>query len=449
MAPKKTPKEEIRKILDDEQLSEILLVVDRKHKTVDAVKNIGKDGNVETIPADKENQPEFMVVGHNSDALDIAVTAVKNFYRQSRDPTRFELLKIPVKTFNAIKNTALFLKSLSSGKRTKAAGEFIDKHRVEISTGLNNNKNKETDIMAKKETSASAEVAAQNAAGESKYRYNESMIDWKSIEEAGISREYLKDKGLLEGMLKGYKTEKLVPISLTIGKAVSLQADARLSFKQSVTGPVQLAIHGLRQEPQLQRPYMGHIFSEEDKKNLKESGNMGRAVELKNRNNELHPYLISIDRMTNEISATRADKVFIPDEVSGVKLTDQEKNDLREGKKIYVEGMVSKTGKEFDAHIQINADKRGIEYIFPENKLENIQIIGGVQLSAKQQQDLKEGRAIFVEDMKRKDGELFSSYIKNDPNTKNLSYTRYNPDSPEGAREIYIPKEIGGGQAGR
>ena len=66
-------------------------------------------------------------------------------------------------------------------------------------------------------------------------------------------------------------------------------------------------------------------------------------------------------------------------------------------------------------------------------------------LSTKQQiEDLNAGKAIFVEGMERKDGELFSSYVKLDEATGRPSYTRYNPDSPEGAREIYIPMEING-----
>ena len=56
---------------------------------------------------------------------------------------------------------------------------------------------------------------------------------------------------------------------------------------------------------------------------------------------------------------------------------------------------------------------------------------------------LKKGKAIFVEDMAKKNGEIFSAFIKLDANG-NPSYTRYNPDSPEGNREILIPKEIGG-----
>jgi hypothetical protein len=59
-------------------------------------------------------------------------------------------------------------------------------------------------------------------------------------------------------------------------------------------------------------------------------------------------------------------------------------------------------------------------------------------------EDLNAGKAIFVEDMTRKDGEKFSSFVKLDEGSGKPSYTRYDPDTPEGDREIYIPKEIGG-----
>jgi hypothetical protein len=106
--------------------------------------------------------------------------------------------------------------------------------------------------------------------------------------------------------------------------------------------------------------------------------------------------------------------------------------------------MISKSGREFSANLQVNADKRGIEYIFDNNKLFNSQELGGVKLTDKQAEDLNAGKAIFVEDMKRKDGDTFSSFVKLDEASGRPAYTRYNPDSPEGAREIYVPKEMGG-----
>jgi hypothetical protein len=105
--------------------------------------------------------------------------------------------------------------------------------------------------------------------------------------------------------------------------------------------------------------------------------------------------------------------------------------------------MISEMGREFNAHIQINADRRGIEFIFDSDRLFNRQV-GGVQLTGKQMEDLNAGRAIFVEDMKRKDGEVFSSFVKLDESIGKPTYTRFNPDTPEGAREIYVPKEMGG-----
>lgn len=454
MAEKKTGKDNIRDILSDEQLSDILLVIDRKNKSVDAVKEIGKDGKVKTTPAGSKDRNEFLHIGHNADALDVAITAIRNFYSQARDPTQFSILKVPARIFFGLKDTALLFRELLKSNPDRAAREFAAEYQVKEPSLNNeqkegsffNDQQKKENIMAKRENAGPAQQATAQPGTRTQdaYRFNEAMIDWKSIEAAGISRQYLQDKGLLDGMLKGYKTSQLIPVSLKIGAAAVMKTDARLSFQQSERGPVVLAVHGLRQEPQLQRPFFGHIFSEQDKINLRETGNMGRSIELEGRDREMHPYLISIDKLTNELVATRADKVYIPDEVKGIELSDIQKEELREGKKVYLEGMTSKNGKEFSADIQVNADRRGIEFIFPKNENQNIQIIGGIELSAQQAKDLSQGKAIFVEDMKRTDGELFSSFIKRDEATGKLDYTRYNPDSPESAREIYIPKQIGG-----
>ena len=300
--------------------------------------------------------------------------------------------------------------------------------------------------MAKQEGKPQAESAQQPVPAtdeKPKYRFNESMINWDSLKNYGLSREFLEEKGLLDQMLRGYKTTQTVPISMNFGLAV-LRTDARLSFQQSAGGPVVLGIHGIRQQPELDRPYFGHIFSEEDKKNLRETGNMGRIVELKTRDGEYVPSFISLDKMTNEIVAMRAENVFIPDEVKGVQLTNAEKQELREGKAVFIEGMKAKSGNDFDAKIQISADRRGIEFLFENDRLFNRQTLGGVELSERQIADLNSGKAIFVEDMKRTNGEYFSAFVKLDEATGRPAYTRFNPDTPEGAREIYVPKEMGG-----
>lgn len=427
-------------VTENPQMSDIVLVLDKMELLIQAVSEINKNGKYSTVPADKEHQNSFLKIDRYATFFE---NFLKNFWSQLKDPTHFGLFTMKEEEFDK-PEVKQAIEDLAEGKKTKAVEEFLKKYEItpknQTEQSINNQNSEE---MAKKNQTQQPVVEANDQQQNNQYRYNESMINWDQLKNFGLSREYLQERGLLDSMLKGYKTNQLVPINLNFGSAV-LRTDARLSLQQSNTGEVVLAIHGIRKQPELERPYFGHIFSEEDKKNLLEIGNMGRVVELKGRNGEYIPSFISLDKMTNEVVAMRAENVYIPNEIKGVQLTDQEKNDLREGKKVYIEGMTAKSGNEFNAHIQVSAERRGIDFIFENDRIFNRTALGGVELTKQQIEDLNAGKAIFVEDMQRKDGELFSSYVKLDEATGRPNYTRYNPDSPEGAREIYIPKEIGG-----
>lgn len=427
-------------VTENPQMSDIVLVLDKMELLIQAVSEINKNGKYSTVPADKEHQNSFLKIDRYATFFE---NFLKNFWSQLKDPTHFGLFTMKEEEFDK-PEVKQAIEDLAEGKKTKAVEEFLKKYEItpknQTEQSINN---QNSEAMAKKNQTQQPVVEANDQQQNNQYRYNESMINWDQLKNFGLSREYLQERGLLDSMLKGYKTNQLVPINLNFGSAV-LRTDARLSLQQSNTGEVVLAIHGIRKQPELERPYFGHIFSEEDKKNLLETGNMGRVVELKGRNGEYIPSFISLDKMTNEVVAMRAENVYIPNEIKGVQLTDQEKNDLREGKKVYIEGMTAKSGNEFNAHIQVSAERRGIDFIFENDRIFNRTALGGVELTKQQIEDLNAGKAIFLEDMKRKDGELFSSYVKLDEATGRPNYTRYNPDSPEGAREIYIPKEIGG-----
>ena len=439
---KKNVRDEPQKpqVTENPQMSDIVLVLDKMELLLQAVSDINKNGKYSTVPADKEHQNSFLKIDRYATFFE---NFLKNFWSQLKDPTHFGLFTMKEEEFDK-PEVKQAIEDLAAGKKTNAVEEFLKKYEItpknQTEQSINNQNQEE---MAKKNQTQQPVVEANDQQQNPQYRYNESMINWDQLKNFGISRDYLQEKGLLDSMLKGYKTNQLVPITMNFGSAV-LRTDARLSLQQSNTGEVVLAIHGIRKQPELERPYFGHVFSDEDRKNLLETGNMGRVVELNGRNGERIPSFISLDKLTNEVVAMRAENVYIPNEVKGVQLTDQEKNDLREGKKVYIEGMTAKSGNEFNAHIQVSAERRGIDFIFENDRIFNRTALGGVELTKQQIDDLNAGKAIFVEDMKRKDGELFSSYVKLDEATGRPAYTRYNPDSPEGAREIYIPKEIGG-----
>ena len=80
------------------------------------------------------------------------------------------------------------------------------------------------------------------------YRYNENMINWEELGKFGISKEMLEQSGQLDSMLKGYKTNRTMPLTLNIPGVLTAKLDARLSFISN-GGQVMLGIHGIRKNP--------------------------------------------------------------------------------------------------------------------------------------------------------------------------------------------------------
>ena len=422
-----------------EQINELLFVHNKEDPKagVQAVSKIDGKGKARTVPAEEKNENSFLKFEKNSSILE---NFIKNFWSQFKEPTHFRLIRMTVHDYKQNKQA---IRDLSQGKETDAVKEFLKRYEIRPRENKEQSKNeKETETMAKKQKTNPQEQAPQPTVSTEqpqeqqapRYRYDENMVNWDALEKMGVSKTSLEQQGLLDSMLKGYKTNKLVPLTLTLTGA-RVKLDARLSFITMPDGQIGLGIHGIRKEPELERPYFGHIFTEEDKKNLRETGNMGRVAELNLNGGSYTPCLISIDKNTNELVAVRQENVYIPSEVKGIRLTADEINALKEGQPVYVDGMTSKNGKPFDATLQYSAERRGLEFIYPESKGFNQQSLGGVQLSPNQIKMLSEGHTILVEDMKRTDGALFSSFVKLDMNTGRPQYSR----TPDGFSERQVP----------
>ena len=438
--PKRARKPKVKSnALPVEQINELMFIHNKNDPQtgVQAVSGIDEKGKVQTVPADERNENSFLKFEKNSSILE---NFIKNFWSQLKEPTHFRLIRMTIHDYKQNKQA---IKDLSQGKETDTVKEFLKRYEIRPRENREQSKNeKEKETMAKKQNpQEKAQQPVQTSQTQEqqapRYRYNENMVNWEALEKIGVSKASLEQQGLLDSMLKGYKTNKLVPLTLTLTSA-KVKLDARLSFIAMPDGQIGLGIHGIRKEPELERPYFGHIFTEEDKKHLRETGNMGRVAELNLNGGAYTPCLISIDKNTNELVAVRQENVYIPSEVKGIKLTADEINALKEGKPVYVDGMTSKNGKPFDATLQYSAERRGLEFIYPESQGFNQQSLGGVQLSPSQIKMLSEGHTILVEDMKRTDGALFSSFVTLDKVTGRPQYTRHNPENGE----IYIPKEI-------
>lgn len=404
---------------------EVLLVKDQKDGSLRAVAGADEKGGLKTVPPTAEHEQSFLKFDKHSNALE---NFLSNFMRQFKNPTQFHFFKVP-------------FEGVVAGARVLS--EML----------------KAPDVPSNKEMLDSARVNPSDYAGEQKQTFqgiDPEKIDWEQFSQMGVSRESLEKGKELEAMLKYHKSPHLIPISIKIGD-VTIHTDARLSLRETEDGRFIPVVHAIRKEPQLEREFFGHTFTDEDKKALKETGNLGRTVDLTfPGKSEPTRSFVSIDRLTNDIIALSADRVRIPDEIKGVQLSEEQKRDLSEGRSIYVEGMTAKTGKNFNANLQFNADKRAIEFRFgspkqsqgqrqgngntetTQEKQQGVRIpkkLLGREVSPEEQDKLKEGGTVYMEGLTDKQGQPFNAYVRANFEKDKFDFFKWNPDKSQ-AKEV-------------
>ncbi|PWN64194.1 DUF3945 domain-containing protein [Chryseobacterium viscerum] len=432
--------------LSPDQLSDILLVLNKEKMKLEAVKGIGKNGELETVPVDKKNQNQFMKVDKHGDVFS---NFFSNFMSQLKNPTNFSFFKVPgtsvVKASNEIQKA--IDKPSPEGEKVLSkyevnANKPVEKQEQSQQKTESQNEQQNQAPMETTQTTATPETTPATVPQTDGYRFKAEDIDWETMSNLGLSQEKLEKMKLLDPLLKGYKSNELVSISLNLGTAI-VRTDARLSLQQNNEGKVVMAIHGKRQEPSLNYKFFGHEFTKEDKDNLLKTGNMGRVVELTNgKTGEQIPSIISIDRLTNEVIALRVDKIKVPDEIKGVQLNEHQKQTLIEGKPLHIEGMISKKGEPFKADVQFNADKRYVEFLFDRSNsnkqtqtyqqsisTEVPTVFRDKRLDDEQYQKLKEGQTVYVDGLIDKKGKEYQGYITFDKETGKTGFDFKNSDA--------------------
>lgn len=372
------------------------------------VSGIDDKGNLKTTEALAANQAAFLKFNSKDGLLK---NFMDNFLKQFNDPTRFGLYKVLA---GNVEQGVDNLRTLLQSREKPESKQQLAEMGVPFEDYLPRQKNA-TAIDPEK-------------------------VDWKMLDSLGLSRERLEQSGELEKLLNWQKSN-LVTIAVPVGDT-TIYTEARLAFRTDENGNIGLAVHSMRKEPQLDYPYMGYKFSPGEKEQLLTTGNLGKTIEVTPKNGEPFSAYVSIDPQTNEIIALRADRVNIPKEIKGVTLSDAQYKDLVEGKAVKVEGMTAKSGKSFDATLQVNAEKKGIEFIFDngrgfKERQQQTQQQGaphklcGLELSEKQREALDSGRTLYLKNMVDKEGKSFNAYVRMDKEQNRPRFYKWNPDKSQ------------------
>ena len=383
---------------------DVLVVRDEKTGEISVVAGLDARGYPKRAQAKAEHSQEFLRFDRHGDAID---NFMRNFYRQCKEPTRFGFYRVAADTVEALLPV---IKDLL--KDPVANADLLAPHKVDTSA-YQQAEEQQTTEEAKKEN-AETETEGQQAAEEAKrenteennveQKTDEKMeemkqknqeqqqtaetqaaqgqepaqdgqtqtkpqranliadgdVDWKELEQFGVKRENLSEKDMKA--LMNYGKTGLVTVTPTLG-GENYELQARLSFQKTEDGKLKLTPHFVRHEPRLDIPHNGYTFTDEDKKKLKQTGNLGRLVDVADtKTGEMRPSYISIDRLTNEIVDIPASKVRIPDRIGLTELLKPEQDILRAGLALPKE-VTLKNGRKFEAVLQVSAEKRDVEFV--------------------------------------------------------------------------------------
>lgn len=80
-------------------------------------------------------------------------------------------------------------------------------------------------------------------------------------------------------MVYGHKSPGLVDIKPVIdGQEFPMQA--RLSLEQQADGSIKIVTHPKQEQPDFKKPFMGVVFTQQDKEEFQKAGHGGRVFEL-------------------------------------------------------------------------------------------------------------------------------------------------------------------------
>ena len=411
----------------------VLLTTDAANpQALKAVTSMDQSGIPRTVSPDGANIADFLAIDKNGNALE---NFFKKFLEQTKNPA----------------HTGFFLMTQD------VLGKIIEMQPVNAKTLEPYRIDPQQFLDQRQEQKQGQAQEPGGAASGQKNDFqpiDENKINWSQAATMGINRQLLEDTDQLKAMLYGHKSPALNHLTFTL-EGITFDTQARLSLKEMPDGTYNMQPHSYLKVLDLDRPFLGAMLSDKDKENLVTSGNAGRVIDLEPTPGQKIPALVSLDKITNRLEAVPVEKLNIPQSLKGVEFTPEQVKDLKEGMMVLVEGMITKKSQEtdnpkkFDAYIQFNAAKGSFDFNYggldqnrnlQENKQQqaqgnepnNVRIpqkLLGVELTPKQQEDLRADKTIYVKGM-LKDGQdqPFNAYVKINHGVGKLDFYKFNPD---------------------
>lgn len=305
----------------------VLIARNNETGQIGAVTGQNADGSPKTADMKTASITDLVQFGKGQNSLEAFMS---NFMREAKNPSIFGLFRVKAENFET---------------EGRALGALLE----------NPEQNKE--MLAGYAVKAEAPHKRLT-------RIDPDAVDWPRIEqEFGVTRQSLEEHRQLTDMLYNRKSPGLVTITTEID-GVKTEMQARLQFIHNADGSLSVSPHIRKEEPQLDKPYMGHTFTQEEKDALLQTGSIPSQIELTDpvTGNKVMS-VVQLDRLTNELQSIPFSQIYIKDKICNLELGMKEIMTLKNGGTIPGREITAKDGRQFMADLQYSIDRRELALI--------------------------------------------------------------------------------------
>jgi len=140
------------------------------------------------------------------------------------------------------------------------------------------------------------------------------------------------DEDDLEALLNGRRTDMLRLENLEQQGLHIPALDAKLSLRRNADGGVELLAH-----PTYKFAEGPEYLTDTEIESLEKGEVVNVVKTISDGEGDKHEVLVEFDKDTNEFITVGTGKIFPPDEINGIPLTQQQKKDYRKGKEVEIE----------------------------------------------------------------------------------------------------------------
>ena len=194
----------------------------------------------------------------------------------------------------------------------------------------------------------------------SKHTIDPNKVNWSEVALKGINVNKLSAEDI-DKMLSG-KPTGLVPTLSQDENGNIIKGQAKLAISRNEHGVISIASIKALDKPNIPDKIFDYTLSEKEKEHLAKYGRLSKAITV-NVGNKKKTIIPFIDKKTNQLMFRDVDKLKLPQEHKGVKLTDKHVKALLQGETVAIAGLLDNQGVPFNGFARINPANGKIESV--------------------------------------------------------------------------------------